>query len=709
MQDVSLVGGEDAAFMLSGRPHAEGRIRLARLVHGDANPAGPGYHDESVDWGQPESLVLDQQLVDFGSYLEIPDAPALHPRGSFTVAVWIYPTLVTSRWHAIAARSSPADFGFGIYCAGGSFLTAGISHDGHAVTWCTGPALIERLAWQLVVLVCDLEAGVFRLDFCARSDGRVRCGPPRKMVGPVNRSAAPLLFGACLDPSPTSRLHWGHFNGKLARPMLLDRALAEDDVCALANDGHAEYIADALGAWDLSREVTGDRVVDVSRNANHGRAVNMPARAVTGPSWRGVAASSFTENSDSYDAVHLHDDDLDDAGWAETFAVPVPENARSGIYAVFVDLEEDRLVLPFVVKEPKAVADIGLLVPTLTWQAYNTNRLIYAWTEDGVLDPGVSIYNAHEDGSMSYYSTRRRPTRSWHPTAGVTTGGAHALTADLYLVDWLEKQGYEYDTFSDEHLHRDGLAALDSYRAVILSSHPEYCTRTMLDALHRYVRAGGRVLYLGGNGLYWVTSLDAQRPWVLEVRKSEGAEVRPWSVDPDGEWLHSTTLELGGLWSRRGIPPRSLLGVEYAGNVFDEAEGRWGFHRLEASWDPRLAFVFEGVQSEVIGDFGLNLGSAASVEIDAVQPWVWPDGQGPVILARASHEAFGRLGTVAAAPVADLAFTAFPGGGAVFAVGSIGWTGSLSHSNYANDVSTITGNVLRRFLSVHQGEEILET
>ena len=36
-------------------------------------------------------------------------------------------------------------------------------------------------------------------------------------------------------------------------------------------------------------------------------------------------------------------------------------------------------------------------------------------------------------------------------------------------------------------------------------------------------------------------------------------------------------------------------------------------------------------------------------------------------------------------------------GGAVFSVGSIAWTGSLSHAEYANSVSRVTQNVLDRF------------
>ena len=47
---------------------------------------------------------------------------------------------------------------------------------------------------------------------------------------------------------------------------------------------------------------------------------------------------------------------------------------------------------------------------------------------------------------------------------------------------------------------------------------------------------------------------------------------------------------------------------------------------------------------------------------------------------------------------ADMVFTATGHGGAVFAVGSIAWAGSLSHDGYANSVSTVTKNVLDRFV-----------
>ena len=46
---------------------------------------------------------------------------------------------------------------------------------------------------------------------------------------------------------------------------------------------------------------------------------------------------------------------------------------------------------------------------------------------------------------------------------------------------------------------------------------------------------------------------------------------------------------------------------------------------------------------------------------------------------------------------ADLVFYERPNGGAVFSTGSIAWCGALLTNGGDNDVSRITGNVLRRF------------
>ena len=102
----------------------------------------------------------------------------------------------------------------------------------------------------------------------------------------------------------------------------------------------------------------------------------------------------------------------------------------------------------------------------------------------------------------------------------------------------------------------------------------------------------------------------------MEVRKGGEGDIDVWTVPQPGEWMHATAPELGGTWARRGRPPRSLVGVEFSGSVFEHARGRWAYERLAASRDPAHAWIFAGVEGDVIGDYGLNLGCAAGFELD---------------------------------------------------------------------------------------------
>ena len=163
---------------------------------------------------------------------------------------------------------------------------------------------------------------------------------------------------------------------------------------------------------------------------------------------------------------------------------------------------------------------VCLVVPTLTWQAYASNRAPFSFTEEARVDAALGLYDRHSDGSPVIVCSRRKPTRSGNPTAGIRSWGAHTIAADLYLVHWLEHLNRPYDVLSDHDLHARPSGSLNAYSCVILSSHPEYWTGPMRDTLDAYLGNGGRLMYLGGNGLYWVTSLHRASPWLMEVRKS---------------------------------------------------------------------------------------------------------------------------------------------------------------------------------------------
>lgn len=448
----------------------------------------------------------------------------------------------------------------------------------------------------------------------------------------------------------------------------------------------------------------GDRVVDVGPLGLHGRTVNAPTRAMTGHAWRGACLDP-RHAATEYGAIHFHRYDLEDAEWEPDFELAVPEEVTIGVYAVKLTAHDGAAdVVPFIVRPPRAgaTADVALVLPTLTYLAYANEQppapdsyASYRYPDGVALTPwdawlvehpelGTSLYDVHADGSGCCLSSRLRPIPALRPDHRASAFPApRHLGADPLLVEWLERIGVAFDVLADEDVHRDGVDALGRYRVVLTGSHPEYVTGAMLDAFEGYVGGGGRLMYLGGNGFFWVTSLHS-RGHLVEVRRGQTNQL-PWDSRP-GELHHATTGEPGGLWELRGRPARRLAGVGFTAL----GEAARPYVRTAAARDPRYAWVFDGLAADdVVGGGGLIFGDAGGYEVDRVDAALgWPretvvlataEGQGDefdVLLSGGSHFVKPPVGTPPFAR-ADLALLERPGGGAVFSVGSISWVGSL--------------------------------
>lgn len=407
-------------------------------------------------------------------------------------------------------------------------------------------------------------------------------------------------------------------------------------------------------------------------------------------------------------------------------------------YAVRLKAGNFEDFVPFVIRPPrgKASAKAALLIPSLTYMTYVNDHMptepglllsVRGITLDQFLEEDAtayeaavfrymvdnrlhSMYDLHSDGSPVCYGSRLRPLTNIRPRynkPNIRFRNPHLLSCDLYIVDWLDEKKIAYDTIDDESLHAEGLELLSNYNVVMTGTHPEYWTFEMLQALKAYMAAGGRVMYLGGNGFYWVTSFAAERPHVVEIRRGY-AGLRTWTSEP-GEDHHSTTGELGGLWRYRGIPPQSLVGVGFASAC--GLEPARPYRRTRASHDPANAFIFAGVDDEVIGDFGIHMGAAAGWELDIADPLLGTPANTVLLASSFGHsDAYQRTieelqageaghgGTQDPKVRADLAYFEGPNGSAVFSVGSMSWCGSLSHNNYDNNISRVTENVLRAFI-----------
>lgn len=497
-------------------------------------------------------------------------------------------------------------------------------------------------------------------------------------------------------------------------PLLFAARWGADGHPAACYDGRLEA-PELVGTvrWDLSRDI-GTSILRAVGVAGLDAATHQcPARAVTGSRWDG-STQRWSDAPEQWAAVHFHHDDLTDARWEADAALTVPDLA-SGVYCFRLTSpagDVDRT--PFVVRPPEGQPSsaVAFLVPSATYLAYANHRMTisgadffparnrlrpeFQWIRDHP-EVGLSMYEYHPDGSGVMYSSRRRPILNLKPGAD-----GWAFTADTNLTAFLERTGLGYDCLTDEDLHREGAAALEGYQVVVTGSHPEYTSTRMLDALEAFLRRGGRLMYLGGNGFYWRVAFSDHEPGVMEVRRAEDG-TRGWIAEP-GEYHHAWGGEYGGLWRRLGRAPNLLVGVGFAAQGFDRAAP---FVRSEASWSSRAAWVFEGVDApSLFGDYGVG-GGAAGQEIDRYDTRLGSPPHAVVLASATDHsEQMLRtkeelLATRMNGPDpkirADMVFFETPAGGAVFSVGSIAWYGALPHDDWDNDVARVTSNVLRRF------------
>ncbi|MDB5075549.1 MAG: subunit beta of N,N-dimethylformamidase [Chloroflexi bacterium] len=732
----SLAPGERIRFMVSARV-ASYKATIVRLPQADQRPENPGFTGEVVDTPITGRYVGRAQALYSGSYVRVPDHSLLRRPASLTLQAWIFPTLpkrpeaqgVLTKWSATTGS------GYGLFIEPDGDLAFWIGDGaGRIAKLRTGIALRPR-EWYFVACTYDGSAGNAALyqELVARwplDDAQVVVESAMKLRLP-REHRAPFLMAAGhqIESAAAQEAAAGHYNGKIDSPRIFSHALPAAAIDALKRGASPLEIGaqDLVAAWDFSQDVSSARIIDTSPHELHGEAINMPARAMTGYNWTGREVD-FSKAPAEYGAIHFHEDDLEDARWEADFELTVPDAMRSGLYAARLEAGDVREYIPFYVrpKQGTATAPIAFLAPTMTYLAY-ANERTHSFTDftgkmqrSIELEPadrfllehpevGLSVYDRHPDGSGICYSSLRRPVLHMRPNmrAWVSNGLRH-FAADLLLLDWLEQKGFPYDVITDHDLHAEGRDLLARYSVVVTGSHPEYWSAPMLDGLQEYLDTGGRLMYLGGNGFYWAVGVSPRYPHVLELRRGING-TRTWESAP-GECYLSTTGELSGLWRYRGKAPQKVCGVGFTAQGWSGASG---YRRQPGSFDERAAFIFEGIGAdEIIGDFGMLMGGAAGDELDRADVVLGTPPHALVLASSFGHDdayqfvvedllfsSAGQGGTENPNVRADMVFFEKPNGGAVFSVGSICWCGSLQHNDFDNNVSRITENVLRRFMS----------
>jgi N,N-dimethylformamidase len=720
---LSARQGEKLLFFVSA-PRKKFKAEVHRIRSVDGREGAGGVRHEVVSSRLAAEYSGDLQVSSIGSHAEFVD-PSWHADGSSVLTFAFWPTLLPNAEEALVAFN-------------GSESSSALVLSGGAVHLCVGSdriasaaLAVSRHAWFRVAL--RVHAGVAQLTVGSLTAlGKLRESSEIVATIPVG-GFLPRGFNGSVSVAAQLQgsLARNHFSGKIAEVTFF-AGLASDQELRVVLDGadpQSLFGTRIRHAWALGRNTASFEVPSVVEGAASLRLVNLPVRAVTGSLWRGTRDHPELA-PDEYNAVMFHRDMVAGGDWRPSLELEVESEWRSGAYALRLHDGVDEDWIPFYVRPGVAAprARVLFLAATNTYLAYANERRAYLtggfstkegsvqlqdadWFVEAHPELGLSLYNKHQDGSGVVYASRLRPLLNFRPfhVSWLTDSFRH-YAGDFYLLDWLEQHGFEYDVLTDEDLHLEGVSALQPYSVVITGSHPEYASQRMMESLQEYSDAGGNLMYLGGNGFYWVTSFHPEMPHVIEVRRGP-AGMRNYT-SPPGESVHATTGELGSLWRHRARSPNRLTGIGTGAVGWAKAGP---YVRSELSRSAQHAWIFDGVDDGPIGDSGMMLGGAAGDELDRVdhlQGWGTPPGT--VVLASSvdlsthyqpvaedySYIFPGEQGGSANPLVrADMTWLSTSGGGAVFSVGSICWIGCLPVANYANPVSRITLNVLKRFVS----------
>jgi N,N-dimethylformamidase len=696
---ISVPAGGKVAFKISSTGPEPYRATLVRIVRGDPNPDGPPPKFEDLSHLFDGHFASREQRAWPGSYALIDSAADLKLPASLSVEALIWPTLPADADQAVISRRDPnSGAGFSlVQTANGMALETG------GTRIAVGKALRAR-TWYRVWASADPVSGILRVGqqplkraFAVDDEGEAVVTAPAALALDTPR---PILIGAeQANDRPARRC----FNGKIEAPSIA-----------------------GVGAWDFARRMGTMEIEGTGPNRLHGRLVNLPTRAMKGAAWTG-SERDWKRAPHHYAAIHFHDDDLHDCGWADDFTFTVPQDLKSGVYGMALRCGPHRDVIPFFVRPElgKPRAKVCYIAATFTYQVYSNfsrghyddafrrrvaNWKAFANNPDDHKDYGLSTYNYHRDGSGVAYSSRFRPLLTWRPDYlsfnDAAGSGLRHLPADTHLTGWLDRMGIAFDVITDHDLDREGAALLAPYKVVLTGSHPEYHTENTLEALQHYTETGGRLMYLGGNGFYWRVALSEKVPGAIEVRRTEGG-IRTWAAEP-GEYYHAFDGIYGGLWRRSDRPPNLLCGIGFS------SQGTFvgnSYRRTSASRDNVNAWIFEGVQDELFGGYGFSGGGAAGFELDRLDHRLGSPLNAVVLASSEGHDRKNfvvvheeRLGFDTTIPGqtleqlirGDMTYIEKPAGGAVFSVGSITYCGSLPVNGFANDVSRLTFNVVNR-------------
>ncbi len=259
--------------------------------------------------------------------------------------------------------------------------------------------------------------------------------------------------------------------------------------------------------------------VDVYRMGYYG---NMGGRLITAASSASVAVNNLFSNCAATNATTGL---KSCAGWANSYTIAGSALPASGVYTVKLTTPSGlENTITFTVRDdahnPKA--QILFVVPTATYEAYND------WG-------GKSLYFDSGGGEETIGGTPRAVKVSFDRPLNDPRQGNRFIGPDFYMVQWLEKQGYDVSYTDDVSIHQNP-AQLLGHKADMISGHSEYWSLEQMKGFLAARDAGVNIASFSGNTAYWKVRYEDGGRTLVCYKTVEGSGTNGSGEDGANDW-----------------------------------------------------------------------------------------------------------------------------------------------------------------------------
>jgi len=259
----------------------------------------------------------------------------------------------------------------------------------------------------------------------------------------------------------------------------------------------------------------------------------------------------------------------------QAYSVPIGRWA-SGLYFARLEAPDGRIGFAPLVVAPRRLGTsrVAVVMPTLTWQAYNFRD-----------DDGDGLPD-------SWYAGKRQNTVRLG-RAHLDRGVPYGFRFHLGFLNWLYWTGRSVDFLAQSDLEQVASpeALRRTYDLVVFAGHHEYVTTREFDLVEAYRDLGGNLVFLSANNFFWRVERradlivkdqrwrDLGRPEAALVGVQYVAYQRspraPWVARPSrtSRWLFAgTRLHAGSRFARGGVEidqvaPSSPRGIEIVAEI----------------------------------------------------------------------------------------------------------------------------------------------